>query len=59
MAHPYPSFEVFGKVQGMLNIVHRDAPSLFQTAPCMKLVYKKSKGPLKKFSLERETPELL
>ena len=28
-------------------IVHRDAPSLFRTAPCMKLVYKKSKGPLK------------
>lgn len=40
------------------SFVHRDASSLFRTAPCMKLVYKKSKGPLKKFSLERETPEL-
>ena len=37
------------------SIVHRDASSLFRTASCMKLVYKKSKGPLKKFSLKRET----
>ena len=37
------------------SIVHRDASSLFQTAPCMKLVFKKSNSPLKKFSPERET----
>ena len=34
-------------------IVHRDAPSLFRTAPCMKLVYKKSKGPLKNLVLRQ------
>ena len=37
------------------SIVHRDASSWFRTAPCMRLVYKKSKYPLKEFSLERET----